>query len=218
MQKLTNMEAQRVINCLEDSLHRLSLLANVPAGNPDPEILEALTADGAHQLRLSLQAEWEIEEQYLMARAASASAAAHSRHQHLNSAPAPVNPEIVANLHHAVRAVCRQLRRDSAAIARLTGRTADPQSTPRAGSFLELHNCLMGLTAVTFRKLATTVEEEASSKVPPPAPPAAGFAEQGPYGRVWKSPRVFYGCCSDARARVGFVGAAPDDGVDSLSV
>ena len=42
VQKLTNMEAQRVINCMEDSLGRLALMAHVPVGNPDPEILSAL--------------------------------------------------------------------------------------------------------------------------------------------------------------------------------
>ena len=81
VQKLTNMEAQRVINCMDDSLQRLRFLADVPAGNPDPDILAALSEDGKPQLRAALAAQWQAEENYLMARAAL-ERQGHGRHHH----------------------------------------------------------------------------------------------------------------------------------------
>lgn len=169
MQKLTNMEAQRVINCLEDLLSRLNHLANIPVGNPDPELLEALEEEGALETRAAVVAQWALEERYLMARAQSASAAVQSRHQHQHTVPQPVNPELVAALHQAVRTTCREVRRHRGSAALLDQAYVvdyGPAEIPTAVSndLAALHRCLIGLTGVAFRRLATTVEEEAAAK------------------------------------------------------
>lgn len=62
MHKLTNMEAQRVINCLEDALDRLSLLSYVPSGNPSQELLSSFVAEGVGNIKATLESEWQLEE------------------------------------------------------------------------------------------------------------------------------------------------------------
>jgi len=172
MQKLTNMEAQRVINCLEDSLERLHILSKVPSANPDPDLLQAIEEDGNPILRQALEEMWAAEEDYLVARAQSVSQSSHGRHHHhghQQQQQPQVSVEITAAVHTVVRTVCRHIRRDPVALDRVTGRSSNelrPQSLEGAGSeFLAFYRALDDLTRVTFQKLATTVEEEASSKV-----------------------------------------------------
>ena len=45
MHKLTNMEAQRVITVLEDTLDRLTFLSYVPS-SPDDDLMESLSLSG----------------------------------------------------------------------------------------------------------------------------------------------------------------------------
>ena len=149
MNKLTNMEAQRVINCLEDSLDRLSLLSFLPAGNPDAMLLEAFAADNALQLNQHLQAEWQLEEAYVMSAARNAG----------RTTDGGTN-EITEQLQQRVRQVCRQLKKNPAAVETLYGQGG----AVRTENFSRFHSFLSDLTLVTYRKLATTVEEEATSK------------------------------------------------------
>ena len=107
MQKLTNMEAQRVINVLEDALDRIALLAHVPVGNPDTDLLMQLEEDGAHALASALGDQWSSEDQFLKARAKLASQAAKSRHRHSIAPVKQVSSEVVSKVHSSVRPVCR---------------------------------------------------------------------------------------------------------------
>ena len=149
MNKLTNMEAQRVINCLEDSLDRLNLLSYVPAGNPDRRLLEAFAVDNATQLLKQVQAEWQLEEAYVM------SAARHGA----RGTDAQTN-EITEQLQTTIRQVCRSLKKNPAAVETLYGQG----DGARTESFSQFHSMLSDLTIVTYRKLATTMEEEATSE------------------------------------------------------
>ncbi len=107
LEKLTSMEAQRVINVLEDVLERLDILAHVTAGNPNPDLLDALVQDGLPTVASALGEQWRLEEAYLVERAKNASAAMgrfHRRNkQDPEAEPPPVNPELCAALRQAVR-------------------------------------------------------------------------------------------------------------------
>jgi hypothetical protein len=172
MMKLTNNEAQRVINCLDDVLARLKVVAYVPAGNPDPNMVAALEYDGGAEATVAaLQAQWQAEENYLLARAQLASLASHGRrhhHHHGHHAAPQVNPEVVSAVHTSVRALCRELRRNPVALERVTGSGSHelrvPESAAGSSEFAALTQALADLAKVSFQKLATTVEEEATSK------------------------------------------------------
>ena len=169
MEKLTNMEAQRIINCMDDALERINLLSAVPAGNPDPELLEELDNGGAVQLKDALHFQWQKEEEYLVARAHASSHHGHGRrhhhHHHENNHPPVVSGEIMSSLHQSVRTTCRQLRRDPSMLDHLNASTHHGAKPSMESAFILFHESLQNLTGVTFKKLATTVEEEATSKV-----------------------------------------------------
>jgi len=170
MQKLTNMEAQRVINCVEDALSRINTLSYVSVGNPDPQLLAALELEcGA--VKDALATEWAKEDEYLVARARAAAQANHGRrhgHNHGHHQVPAVSGEIVGALHEAVRTVCRQLRRDPLAMEKVAGASQDMNPAEHdhnvGGEFQLFHDSLADLRGITFKKLATTVEEEATSK------------------------------------------------------
>jgi len=174
MMKLTNNEAQRVINCLDDVLARLKVVSYVPAGNPDLDMVVALENDGGAEATVAaLQQQWQAEENYLLARAQLASLASHGRHHHHHHghghhAAPQVNPEVVSAVHTSVRALCRELRRNPVACERVTGSGSHelraPESAFGSPEFAALTQALADLTKVAFQKLATTVEEEATSK------------------------------------------------------
>jgi len=170
MMKLTNNEAQRVINCLDDVIARMKLVSYVPAGNPDPDMLAVLEDDnGGGATVAALQAQWKAEENYLLARAQLASLASRSRHHHHHGhhAAPQVNPEVVSAVHVSVRALCRELRRNPSALEQLSSSNSLEPRVPESAQspeFATLVQALADLKKVAFQKLATTVEEEATSK------------------------------------------------------
>lgn len=149
------MEAQRVINCLEDALDRLSLLSYVPAGNPSQELLHAFVAEGVGNIKTTLESEWQLEEGHqVMVRSRESGPFGKGI-----GAVASSN-EMLDQLHHIVRTLCRQLKKSPAAVQILYAGGPDGRSAP----FLAFLEFLSDLTHVMFRKLSTTVEEEATSK------------------------------------------------------
>ena len=85
MHKLTNMEAQRVITVLEDTLDRLTFLSYVPS-SPDDDLLESLSLSGVvPPVRGSLQSQWQLEEGHQVIGAKRAS----SRPEALAAAQSP---------------------------------------------------------------------------------------------------------------------------------
>jgi hypothetical protein len=169
MMKLTNNEAQRVINCLDDVLARMKLVSYVPSGNPDPDMLAALEdGNGGGAAAEALQAQWKAEENYLLARAQLASLASRRHHHHHGNHAAPqVNPEVVSAVHVSVRALCRELRRNPSALEQISSSNSLEPRVPESAQspeFATLVQALADLKKVAFQKLATTVEEEATSK------------------------------------------------------
>lgn len=164
MHKLTNMEAQRVITVLEDTLDRLTFLSYVP-GSPDMELLDSLVHAGAGPLRGSLQSQWQLEEghQVMLGRSKDGHGHGHAFHGHgltKSSSENASHGEVVDQLHQATRTLCRNLRKNPVAVEVLYSN----HTQQRSSHFLSCLSNLSDLTAVMFRKLSTTVEEEITNK------------------------------------------------------
>lgn len=153
MHKLTNMEAQRVISVLEDTLDRLTFLSYVPS-QPAPELVDAIVDTGATQLRTALQSQWQLEEghQVIIGRS--------KEHSYLGKSSENASTEVVDQLHQATRTLCRCLRKNPVAVEVLYSQ----HTQQRSSHFLSFLQNLSDLTAVMFRKLSTTVEEEITNK------------------------------------------------------
>ena len=155
MHKLTNMEAQRVITVLEDTLDRLTFLSYVPS-SPDDDLLESLSLSGVvPPVRGSLQSQWQLEEghQVMLGR---------SKEGMFLGKPGgeSASLEVVDQLHQATRTLCRNLRKSPVAVEVLYSN----HTQQRSPHFLSFLSNLEDLTKVMFRKLSTTVEEEITNK------------------------------------------------------
>ena len=106
MHKLTNMEAQRVITVLEDTLDRLTFLSYVPS-SPDDDLMESLSLSGVvPPVRGALQSQWQLEEghQVMLGRS--------KEHGFLGKQSSETaSSEVVDQLHQATRTLCRHLRK-----------------------------------------------------------------------------------------------------------
>ncbi|KAJ8600908.1 hypothetical protein CTAYLR_005048 [Chrysophaeum taylorii] len=140
------MEAQRVIAVLEDTVNRLSDLTLVPT-KADPELLEEIATLGDSSLTSAMKEQWELEERYEMAKKSAA----------LDMGQSP--EEVKEQLMKSTRALCRQLSKNEAAMEILKRRGTKPSE-----QLANFQACLSELTAITFRKLSTTVEEEQANK------------------------------------------------------
>jgi len=155
MHKLTNMEAQRVITVLEDTLDRLTFLSYVPS-SPDIDLMESLAHAGVvPPVRGSLQSQWQLEEghQVMLGRS--------KEHAFLGKPSSETaSSEVVDQLHQATRTLCRNLRKSPVAVEVLYSN----HTQQRSSHFLSFLSNLEDLTKVMFRKLSTTVEEEITNK------------------------------------------------------
>lgn len=141
-----------MINCLEDALDRLFLLTYIP-GTPDDELVERFSGAGAVQLKGLLQNLFQLEEGHAVLMRSR-----HSNPFQAKPSRSASSDEMLEQLHHVIRNVCRQLKRTQ-------GSDQILRSGPdeRSEYFVNFHGFLSDLTLVMFRKLSTTVEEEAAS-------------------------------------------------------
>jgi len=157
MQKLTNMEAQRVINCLEDAMERMNILSYLPESHSQSRLLPALEEAGAQQAYEALRTAWQLEEGYrtLVLRPRGMGNVSKAK----QSASESAKKDLVAQLHQVVRNTCRQLKKNPIAMSALLSAAED-----RSDDVLGFIEYFRDLTMVVHRKLSTTVEEESQSK------------------------------------------------------
>mmetsp|Transcript_31818 Transcript_31818/g.103384 ORF Transcript_31818/g.103384 Transcript_31818/m.103384 type:complete len:273 (-) Transcript_31818:751-1569(-) len=146
MHKLTNMEAQRVIAVLEDTIERLALISLIPT-TPDVELLERVPDVSDAPLKAAIQQQWQIEESHRVL---------HDHHATGNA----TSEELADQFSQSTRTLCRQMRKNYPAIAALK----EHSGTARSAHLLNCQQYLSDLTAVIFRRLSTTVEEETANK------------------------------------------------------
>jgi hypothetical protein len=134
MHKLTNVEAQRVMAVLGETLDRLDYLSYVTT-DVDFGLVEQLEEENCSDVANILQRQWQLEEAHAMGNGTSTN-------------------EICGN----TRSLCRSLRTNPVAVE-----TVYRSSTQhRSSSFLACVKALKELTDVTLRKMSTTVEDASS--------------------------------------------------------
>lgn len=165
MHKLTGVEAQRVIAVLEDAADRLTMLVYLPTGD-DHALVEKLAENSAGAASAALQTCWQLEEGHsaMLNRVGTTTAgggakAAAALHEQSSAAA-----ELQLQMHAATRAVCRAMRKNPVAADLVYSESAASGRDKEAASFAALVSHLQDLTAVMYRKLATTVEEEVANK------------------------------------------------------
>ncbi|KAJ1637159.1 hypothetical protein T492DRAFT_954266 [Pavlovales sp. CCMP2436] len=149
-QRLTNVEAQRIMLTLEETFVKLSLLACIPPGAmPDSTVLPELVGPEIHQV---LHEQALLEQQY------------ESVSNPSNMASNRVLPDFETlddELRHSSRVVSRMLMEDRQIVdkveATMGGFDPDPSMRRFLGTFNELKH-------QTFQKMSTSVEEEKSKE------------------------------------------------------
>lgn len=134
MHKLTNVEAQRVMAVLGETLDRLDYLSYVTT-DVDHGLVEQLEEEGCSDVANILQRQWQNEEANAMSNGTNTN-------------------EICAN----TRALCRALRTNPVAVETVYRSSKQHRSS----SFLACVKALKELTDVTLRKMSTTVEDASS--------------------------------------------------------
>lgn len=158
------MEAQRVMNCLEDTLERLDMLTRIPCEGPDAALLGSLTRAGATPVRSALESEWQLEEGHqALSRRLSSRESARSqsakpkRTASKISIASEASAEVLGQLHQVIRGVCRQFKKSPTALQILYS-TCDAEA--RSASFVSFLNTLSELVQLVLRELSATVEEK----------------------------------------------------------
>ncbi|OQR81328.1 hypothetical protein THRCLA_11825 [Thraustotheca clavata] len=130
MNKLTNVESQRVMAVLGDMLDRLNFLTYVPV-KVDYRLLGLLHENGCSGAATSLEQQWQLEQ-------------------------VPTNNDVVQKIKTATRTLCRQLRENPV----LVNTFFSMSNSTKDEELVILIKCLSELTDLAFNKLGKTVEEE----------------------------------------------------------
>lgn len=179
MEKLSHVEAQRVISVLGDALEQFACLARVPE-LASATIFQALETKNCTQVLNSLESQYQLEEALVVAQERRRST--------------DVLAQIEKRLRGNTRTLCRLLRDDHNAnevledivareeakladdgapeyrISHMSESKADISGSDHDKMFVRevtseaLADCLAGLRNVVFRALTTTVEEEHAEK------------------------------------------------------
>jgi len=150
MHKLTNVEAQRVMTVLGETLDRLGYLSNVPLA-PHEELREQLQDQSLDGVVSALEAQWVAEDEALNPQEDDEAEEGGT----VNDALA-AQAERVKALRGSTRALARSLRANPAAVQMMHAGLAQ-ERTP---GFLALLTAVKELSEVTYLKLRTTVEDE----------------------------------------------------------
>ncbi|KAL1504156.1 hypothetical protein AB1Y20_010565 [Prymnesium parvum] len=153
VQKLTNVEAQRIMAILEETYHKLELLSHVPPLQiPNVENLRRTIGPEVLQV---LEEQSMLEQQYKWV-----SAPLHEQKSGYEGETLPDFETLDDELRHSTRVVCRILREAPAIVDRLEEQGADEASM----AIQKFLHTLSELKEQTFQKLSTSVEEEKSKE------------------------------------------------------
>lgn len=141
---------------LEDLEDRVSYMALVPT-KPDYELVDMLARLGDPTLISSLKQQWDFEERYTMLQNAG---------QHLGTVVLgkSSHEEVKEQLAQSTRTLTRQLRKNEKAREMLKRRSHEINVEVPSPRWFQLQGHLSELTAITLRRLTTTVEEETTNK------------------------------------------------------
>ena len=155
VQKLTNVEAQRIMAILEETYQKLELLSHVPPLQL-PNVDELRRSIGPEVLQV-LEEQVMLEQQYKWV-----SAPANEQKSGYEGEALPDFETLDDELRHSTRVVCRILREAPAIVDRLEEQGSKEASVP-------IHKFLS-----TFQELKEQVAPlslSLSLSLPPPAPP-----------------------------------------------
>jgi len=165
MNKLTHMEAQRVIAVLEDTLERLNLLSYVPP-SIQSDMTEALTEAGLNPIKSSLNQHLNLEERVRSwnerdkeKEGSLPDIFLNPNERNMASKVPEVSSETIAQMHSSTRALVRTLRKNPVATEIFYSLNEE-----RSSGFLQTITYLTELKDIMYRRLSTTVEEEASTR------------------------------------------------------
>jgi len=154
--KLTNVEAQRIMAILEETYSKLQLLSYVPPLRR-PENYDSFVGEVGPEVAQVLDEQVTLEQQYKFV----------STPQHEQAAAGfdgdqalPDFETLDDELRHSTRVVCRMLREAPAISERLQHTESDGPS----GSMRKYLATFLELKSQTYQKLSTSVEEEKSKE------------------------------------------------------
>jgi len=153
VQKLTNVEAQRIMAILEETYQKLELLSHVPPLQL-PNVDELRRTIGPEVLQV-LEEQAMLEQQYKWV-----SAPPSEQKGDYDGETLPDFETLDDELRHSTRVVCRILREAPAIVERLQDQDSEEASMPMT-KFLRTFS---ELKEQTFQKLSTSVEEEKSKE------------------------------------------------------
>jgi len=153
VQKLTNVEAQRIMAILEETYQKLELLSHVPPLQL-PNVDDLRRTIGPEVLQV-LEEQAMLEQQYKWV-----SAPPSEQKNGYEGETLPDFETLDDELRHSTRVVCRILREAPAIVERLEDQGAEEASVP-IQKFLRTFS---ELKEQTFQKLSTSVEEEKSKE------------------------------------------------------
>lgn len=150
VQKLTNVEAQRIMLILEETFAKLSLLSYVPPSTaPDERVLPDLVGDEIHEV---LREQALLEQQY------------ESVSDPSNMDPTQGLPDFETlddELRHSSRVVARMLMEDRSIVDKIEAAMGGAE---RDGAMLKFLGTFNELKHQTYQKMSTSVEEEKSKE------------------------------------------------------
>ena len=156
-QKLTNVEAQRIMAILSETYSKIQLLANVPLLRRVPKF-DAFREEVGPEVTQVLDEQVLLEQQYKWV-----SMPLHEQQQEPGFDGDHALPDFETlddELRHSTRVVCRMLR-EAPGIAAQLKELGDHEPSTMMRRFLS--TCLE-LKSQTFQKLSTSVEEEKSKE------------------------------------------------------
>ncbi|KAG9413316.1 hypothetical protein AC1031_012535 [Aphanomyces cochlioides] len=145
MNKLTNVESQRVMSVLGDMLDRLNYLTYVPLKH-DGHLVRRLEENGVGVVGELLQQLWQLDEGY----------------DGLDD-NAPRKGDVLSKIKQVVRSICRQMRENPVVVTTFFGTTSAVPVNP-GDDVMTLIKFLSELTDLTYTQLSKTVEDEATKR------------------------------------------------------
>ncbi|KAF0700132.1 Aste57867_9320 [Aphanomyces stellatus] len=145
MNKLTNVESQRVMSVLGDMLDRLNYLTYVPVKR-DYHLIGRLHENGVSSAGDLLEQLWQLDEGY----------------ENMDE-NAVRRDDVLSKIKLTVRNLCRQMRESPVVVTTFFGTGAAPPKDP-GEEVMTLIKFLSELTDLMFAQLSKTVEDEATKR------------------------------------------------------
>ncbi|RHZ24319.1 hypothetical protein DYB28_008635 [Aphanomyces astaci] len=145
MNKLTNVESQRVMAVLGDMLDRLNYLTYVPLKR-DYHLIGRLHENGVSAVGDQVEQLWQLDDGY--------------ENMDANAAR---REDVLGKIKLAVRSICRHMRENPVVVTTFFGTTSASPADP-GDEMMTLIRFLSELTDLMFSQLSKTVEDETSKR------------------------------------------------------